>query len=268
MWLFLLASVAIVGWVNPLGGAKLDPDDPGCQNSWFPIENCRQHWKSLAYVLQLLSLVFIPMAYSVGVLDAFILPTREVTESESAEESNARRWFERSVVKPAKKPDPDPPPPTPELIKPQPATDNPLMAFSVRFEVLGKDSASRARRGRLSTPHGVVETPVFQAVGTAGTVKALAPDDLHAVGTQILLGNTYHLMLRPGGERIQKMGGLHKFMCWDKPILTDSGGFQVFSLAELRNISEGSRHLPQPYRRRQVRDEPGQKHGGSDTAWK
>lgn len=89
-----------------------------------------------------------------------------------------------------------------------------------------------ARRGRLTTPHGVVETPIFMPVGTAGTVKALAPDDLHACGTQILLGNTYHLMLRPSAEKIAARGGLHKFMSWNKPILTDSGGFQVFSLSQ------------------------------------
>ena len=89
-----------------------------------------------------------------------------------------------------------------------------------------------ARRGRLTTPHGVVDTPIFMPVGTAGTVKALAPDDLHAVNTQILLGNTYHLMLRPSAEKVAARGGLHKFMAWNKPILTDSGGFQVFSLSQ------------------------------------
>ena len=102
------------------------------------------------------------------------------------------------------------------------------MDFS--FSLLKNDGA--ARRGRLSTPHGVIETPIFMPVGTAGTVKALAPDDLVHAGTQILLGNTYHLLLRPGPERVAALGGLHEFMSWDRPILTDSGGFQVFSLAQ------------------------------------
>ncbi|MCC7071886.1 MAG: tRNA guanosine(34) transglycosylase Tgt [Deltaproteobacteria bacterium] len=88
------------------------------------------------------------------------------------------------------------------------------------------------RRGRLSTPHGDVETPMFMPVGTAGSVKALGPDDLAAAGTRILLGNTYHLMLRPGADAVAARGGLHKFMAWDGPILTDSGGFQVFSLSQ------------------------------------
>ena len=88
------------------------------------------------------------------------------------------------------------------------------------------------RRGRLATPHGVVETPMFMPVGTAGSVKALGPDDLRAAGTRILLGNTYHLMLRPGADAVAARGGLHTFMAWDGPILTDSGGFQVFSLSQ------------------------------------
>ncbi len=98
--------------------------------------------------------------------------------------------------------------------------------------VPGPGAVGTARRGRLTTPHGVIETPIFMPVGTAGSVKALAPDDLHAVNTQILLGNTYHLMLRPGAEQVAARGGLHTFMAWDKPILTDSGGFQVFSLSQ------------------------------------
>lgn len=89
-----------------------------------------------------------------------------------------------------------------------------------------------ARRATVSTPHGKIETPIFMPVGTRASVKALGPDDLNAVGSQIILGNTYHLMLRPGEELVHEMGGLHKFMSWDKPILTDSGGFQMFSLAE------------------------------------
>lgn len=88
-----------------------------------------------------------------------------------------------------------------------------------------------ARTGLLSTPHGDIQTPIFMPVGTQGTVKALSPDDLKDCGSQIILGNTYHLMLRPGSELVKEMGGLHKFMHWDGPILTDSGGFQVFSLA-------------------------------------
>ena len=108
------------------------------------------------------------------------------------------------------------------------------MAFEVRFE----DSRTRARVGRLTTPHGAVETPVFMDVGTLGTVKALEPRDLEELGTQVVLGNTYHLFLRPGAEVIAAAGGLHRFMRWDGPILTDSGGFQVFSLARMRQITE------------------------------
>jgi queuine tRNA-ribosyltransferase len=106
------------------------------------------------------------------------------------------------------------------------------------FEILKTDSFSRARRGRLVTQHGVVETPIFMPVGTQGTVKAMTPDELCSVGAQIILGNTYHLFLRPGLEVISHFGGLHRFMGWDRPILTDSGGFQVFSLSKLRRITE------------------------------
>ena len=104
------------------------------------------------------------------------------------------------------------------------------------FEVLATDGA--ARRARLATPHGDVETPAFMPVGTQGTVKSLTPADLREAGAQIVLGNTYHLFLRPGHELIAALGGLHRFMAWDGPILTDSGGFQVFSLSKLRTISE------------------------------
>ncbi len=97
---------------------------------------------------------------------------------------------------------------------------------------------TRARRGRLTLPHGVVETPTFMPVGTNATVKALDPDDLREVGARMILANTYHLYLRPGHERIARLGGLHAFMAWDGPILTDSGGFQVVSLADLREIDE------------------------------
>jgi queuine tRNA-ribosyltransferase len=97
---------------------------------------------------------------------------------------------------------------------------------------------SSARAGRFSTPHGVVDTPAFMAVGTLATVKALDPDDLHDMGAQMILANAYHLHLRPGDELVRDMGGLHRFMAWDGPILTDSGGFQVFSLEGLRKVSE------------------------------
>ena len=110
--------------------------------------------------------------------------------------------------------------------------------LSMGFEVLKTDSATKARLGRLTTPHGVVQTPVFMDVGTQGTVKALEPRDLKENNAQVVLGNTYHLMLRPGAEVITAAGGLHKFMRWDGPILTDSGGFQVFSLAKLRKMTE------------------------------
>jgi queuine tRNA-ribosyltransferase len=106
------------------------------------------------------------------------------------------------------------------------------------FQLLGKDRLSGARRGRLTTLHGAVETPVFMPVGTQGTVKALTPVHLREIGAQIILGNTYHLNLRPGSELIRELGGLHAFMGWDGPILTDSGGFQVFSLAKLRDIRD------------------------------
>ena len=111
------------------------------------------------------------------------------------------------------------------------------------FALIKTDSVSRARRGRLVTRHGIVETPIFMPVGTQGTVKAMAPDELHAVGAQIILGNTYHLFLRPGLEVIKHFGGLHRFMGWQHPILTDSGGFQVFSLSKLRRITEDGVHF-------------------------
>ncbi|MGO9201818.1 MAG: tRNA guanosine(34) transglycosylase Tgt [Limisphaerales bacterium] len=104
------------------------------------------------------------------------------------------------------------------------------------FEVLATDPSSKARRGRLITAHGVVDTPVFMPVGTQGSVKTLDPRELIEMGTQILLGNTYHLNLRPGLDIIRAAGGLHRFMDWSLPILTDSGGFQVFSLATIRKI--------------------------------
>lgn len=109
---------------------------------------------------------------------------------------------------------------------------------SETFAVLHNDSSCRARLGSLKTVHGSIETPIFMPVGTNATVKAMTPEDLHGVEAQIILANTYHLYLRPGHRLVEKLGGLHRFMNWDRPILTDSGGFQVFSLGELRKISE------------------------------
>jgi queuine tRNA-ribosyltransferase len=106
----------------------------------------------------------------------------------------------------------------------------------LKFELLTTDG--NARRGRLTLNHGVIETPIFMPVGTYGTVKAMAPREIEEIGAQILLGNTFHLWLRPGNEIIAAHGGLHGFMGWNKPILTDSGGFQVFSLRTLRKITE------------------------------
>jgi queuine tRNA-ribosyltransferase len=109
---------------------------------------------------------------------------------------------------------------------------------ALSFSVLKHSSTSKARLGLLETAHGVVQTPMFMPVGTRGTVKTLTEQQVKEVGAQIILGNTYHLMLRPGAELIEKAGGLHAFIGWDKPILTDSGGFQVFSLSCLRKITE------------------------------
>ncbi len=110
--------------------------------------------------------------------------------------------------------------------------------MSAQFQLLTTDPGSRARRARLVTPHGTVETPVFMPVGTQATVKATTPAQLEEIGAQVILGNTYHLHLRPGSEVIRDLGGLHKFMGWKGPILTDSGGFQVYSLAKTRKIRE------------------------------
>jgi len=126
----------------------------------------------------------------------------------------------------------------------------------VDFEVIANDPSCGARRGRMLTAHGPVETPVFMPVGTQASVKSLSPDEVEALGAQIILGNTYHLYLRPGADRIGRLGGLHTFMHWNGSILTDSGGFQVFSLAKMSKIEEdgvlfqshidGSRHLIRP----------------------
>ena len=100
------------------------------------------------------------------------------------------------------------------------------------------DPATAARRGRITTPHGTIETPAFMPVGTSGTVKGMTPEDLEGLGFEVVLGNTYHLALRPGEEVVRRLGGLHRFMGWERVILTDSGGFQVLSLAELRTMTD------------------------------
>src|SRR3990172_1043703 len=110
--------------------------------------------------------------------------------------------------------------------------------MSLRFEITARDPHSHARAGRLYTPHGAVDTPVFMPVGTAGTLKALTRERLEELGAQLLLANTYRLFLRPGPETIRSLGGLHRFMGWPRALLTDSGGFQVFSLDTLRTITE------------------------------
>lgn len=128
--------------------------------------------------------------------------------------------------------------------------------MAVRFELIKECKQSGARLGRLHTLHGIIETPIFMPVGTQATVKAMTPEELKDMEAQIILSNTYHLYLRPGHELVEKAGGLHKFMNWDRPILTDSGGFQVFSLGDLRKITEegvefrshldGSKHFLSP----------------------
>ena len=125
-----------------------------------------------------------------------------------------------------------------------------------KYEVIKEEKNTGARLGKITTDHGEIETPIFMPVGTQATVKSMDQDDLKKMNAQIILGNTYHLYLRPGMEIMKKAGGLHKFMNWDRPILTDSGGFQVFSLGDLRKISEegvefqshldGSRHFMTP----------------------
>ena len=134
------------------------------------------------------------------------------------------------------------------------------MTQRISFELNATDG--KARTGVISTPRGDIRTPAFMPVGTAATVKAMMPESVRATGADILLGNTYHLMLRPTAERIDKLGGLHKFMNWDRPILTDSGGFQVMSLADLRKLTEhgvtfkshidGSRHEITPERSMEI----------------
>ncbi len=134
--------------------------------------------------------------------------------------------------------------------------------MSQKFSFELKATDGRARSGVIRTPRGDIRTPAFMPVGTAATVKAMLPESVRATGADILLGNTYHLMLRPGAERIARLGGLHRFMNWQRPILTDSGGFQVMSLAELRKLTEegvtfrshidGSRHTLTPERSMEI----------------
>ena len=139
------------------------------------------------------------------------------------------------------------------------------MATGFGFQVTATDG--KARTGVIDTPRGAIRTPAFMPVGTAGTVKAMLPESVAATGADILLGNTYHLMLRPGAERIARLGGLHRFMNWDRPILTDSGGFQVMSLSSLRKLTEegvtfashidGSKHLLSPETSMQIQRDVG-----------
>lgn len=110
--------------------------------------------------------------------------------------------------------------------------------YAVTYELIKEATQRKARRGRLHTPHGTFETPMFMPVGTQATVKTLAPEELYDMGSQVILANTYHLFLRPGSELVKKAGGLHKFMNYNRGMLTDSGGFQVFSLGEMRKITE------------------------------
>jgi len=117
------------------------------------------------------------------------------------------------------------------------------MPKPVTFDLVKKDAKTHARRGVVHTPHGDIQTPIFMPVGTQATVKAMTSRELKEIGSQIILSNTYHLHIRPGEDLIREAGGLHKFMSWDRPILTDSGGFQVFSLASLRKIKEEGVHF-------------------------
>lgn len=138
---------------------------------------------------------------------------------------------------------------------------------AVTFEVIKVDAKTKARAGILHTPHGDIETPVFMPVGTQGTIKAVKPDAVKDMGAGIILGNTYHLYLRPGHKLVEDAGGLHKFMNWDRAILTDSGGFQVFSLGKLRKISEegvrfrshidGSEHFISPEKSMEIQNSLG-----------
>ena len=135
---------------------------------------------------------------------------------------------------------------------------------AVTYELIKTDTKTKARRGRVKTPHGTIETPVFMPVGTAATVKAMRPEEVKELGAEIILSNTYHLYLRPGHDIVKAAGGLHKFMNWDRPILTDSGGFQVFSLGAMRKIREegvefrshidGSKHMLSPEKSMEIQN--------------
>ena len=114
---------------------------------------------------------------------------------------------------------------------------------AVTYNLIKKDKHTGARLGQITTPHGTFDTPMFMPVGTQASVKAMAPEELKEMGAGVILANTYHLWLRPGEDLVEEAGGLHQFMNWDQGILTDSGGFQVFSLAELRNITEEGVHF-------------------------
>jgi queuine tRNA-ribosyltransferase len=149
--------------------------------------------------------------------------------------SAGRFCFSRNPENGKLRPDPASWQETPPMTDPDKPSPDPVVPRPGTFELLASDSG--ARRGRLWTAHGPVETPVFMPVGTQATVKTLEPRDLEELGVGILLGNTYHLLVRPGSDIIQACGGLHAFMGWKHPILTDSGGYQVFSLAKLRNMT-------------------------------
>jgi queuine tRNA-ribosyltransferase len=118
---------------------------------------------------------------------------------------------------------------------------------TVSYRLIHQDAHTAGRLGQLTTPHGVVDTPAFMPVGTGGVVKAMLPDEVASTGAQVVLGNTFHLMLRPGHQLVEQLGGLHKFSGWNRTILTDSGGFQVFSLAEFRTIAEEGVSFKSPY---------------------
>ncbi|NLM98275.1 MAG: tRNA-guanine transglycosylase, partial [Halanaerobiaceae bacterium] len=118
-----------------------------------------------------------------------------------------------------------------------------MNVLPLTYELLKRDKNTGARLGKIKTPHGMIDTPVFMPVGTQATVKSMTPEELKEIGAQIILSNTYHLFLRPGSKLIAEAGGLHKFMHWDRPILTDSGGFQVYSLSALNEITEEGVHF-------------------------
>ena len=145
-----------------------------------------------------------------------------------------------------------------------------MTKHAVTYELIKECPRSGARLGRLHTPHGTFETPMFMPVGTQATVKTLAPEELYDMGSQVILSNTYHLFLRPGHELVRKAGGLHKFMNYKRGMLTDSGGFQVFSLGAMRKIcllytspSPRDRNVPFAYRRQQAVPLPGGFYSGA-----